>query len=67
MEHGVDPEAIRSRAYELSQARAGATEEENWLLAEAELAAEATKAEQEAKEAAAAFMANAELRIYGHS
>jgi len=67
MEHGIDPEAIRLRAHELSQARPNATAEENWLVAEAELAAAATESEREAAQAAAELMANVELNVYGHS
>ena len=75
----VDPEAVRQRAYELSQLHADATAEENWLRAEAELLAAATdrlaaatehdrrEAEAENAEATAALMANIEMTVYGHS
>jgi len=65
--HGVDPEAVRMRAYELSQTNPNATAEENWLLAEAELAAAASRDKRKAAEAAADLMANIELSVYGHS
>ena len=67
MEHDIDPEAIRLRAHELSELHPNATAEDNWLLAEAELAAAAAKSAREAAEAAADFMANVELNVYGHS
>jgi hypothetical protein len=68
--HGVDPDAVRQRAYELSQQHPDATDEENWLVAEAELAAAAAKVEHDertAAEAAADLMASIELSVYGHS
>jgi hypothetical protein len=77
--HRVDPEAIRRRAYELSQLHPNATAEENWLLAESELVAAANdrlaaatehdrrEAESKAAETTAALMANLEMTVYGHS
>jgi len=67
---GVDREAVRRRAYELSQLHPHATAEENWLLAEAELAAatehDRRAAEADAAESEAALMANIEMTVYGH-
>ena len=68
---GVDPEAIRQRAYELALLHPDTTAEENWLLAEAELLSAASKRrsedEHELAEAAADLRAKIDMAVYGHS
>jgi len=62
----ITDEAIRARAYDLSIERP----EENWLLAEAQLNAEAEarrEADVKADEAAAGLMATIEMSVHGHS
>jgi len=66
----VTDEAIRARAYDLSIERPEATAEENWLLAEAQLCAEAEarrEADVKAGETAAGLMATIEMSVHGHS
>lgn len=67
----LDKEAIRRRAYELSQLNTDATAEENWLLAEAEFLAAADLIRREARiesaEDAADLMAKIEMAVYGHA
>jgi len=65
---GIDREAVRQRAFELSQVRPNATAEENWLLAEAELVAAATDPDRRATEAeeAATLMSKIQMTIHGH-
>jgi hypothetical protein len=67
----LDNEAIRRRAYELSQLNPDATAEENWLLAEAEFLAAADLIRHEARiesaEDTADLMAKIEMAVYGHA
>ena len=65
-----EPQAIRERAYELSQLRPRMTAEEHWLLAEAELLAaqeqERRIADLRAREDEAALMAKIKMGVFGH-
>jgi hypothetical protein len=49
----VEEDAIRQRAFELSQEHPEATAEENWLSAEQEIVAQ--------------LMTTAQMAVYGHS